>query len=114
MNEMSDVRHQTLEPRWAIADVRRLMSLHIPQYLFGSRDVREEHAVAEAVEGLAQRGGTGGRGAGDRRHTEKLGQPGLGGQPITLAAPLVVVGEGGAAGPPAARGGGIRRQAPEP
>src|SRR2546427_3641775 len=114
MNEMSDVRHQTLEPRWAIADVRRLMSLHIPQYLFGSRDVREEHAVAEAVEGLAQRGGTGGRGAGDRRHTETLGQPVLGGQPINLAAPLVVVGEGGPARARASRGAGNWKQAPAP
>src|SRR2546429_8884148 len=98
MNEMSDVRHQTLEPRWAIADVRRLMSLHIPQYLFGSRDVREEHAVAEAVEGPAQRGKTGGRGAGDRRHAQTPGQPGPGGPPGPPAAPPLLVGGGGAAG----------------
>src|SRR2546427_6832944 len=64
------------------------MSLQIPQYLVGGRRVREEHAVAQAVEGLAQRRKAGGRGAVDRRDAEALGEPVLGGQPVPLAAQL--------------------------
>src|SRR2546427_8329318 len=90
------------------------LPLEIPQYLVGGRRVREEHAVAEAVEGLAQRGKTGGRGAVDRRHAETLGQPVLGGQPVPLAAQLVVVGEVGPAGARASRGDVIWKQAREP
>src|SRR5216117_318537 len=90
------------------------MSLQIPQYLVGGRRVREEHAVAQAVEGLAQRRKAGGRGAVDRRDAEALGEPVLGGQPVPLAAQLVVVGEVGPAGARAPRGDIIRKQPGEP
>src|SRR2546428_10977848 len=89
------------------------MSLQIPQYLVGGRRVGEEHAVAQAVEGLAQRGKAGGRGAVDRRDAEALGEPVLGGQPVPLAAQLVVVGEVGPAGARAPRGDIIRKQRSE-
>src|SRR5437016_13156128 len=90
------------------------MALQVPQYLVGGRRVREEHAVAQAVEGLAQRGKARGRGAVDRREAETLGEPELGGQPVALAAALIVVGEVGPAGARASRGDVIGKQPGEP
>src|SRR2546430_7967702 len=63
----------------------------IPQYLLGSRHVREEHAVAQPVEGHAQGGEPLGGGAVDGGDAEVFGEPVLRGEPKALSAQLVVV-----------------------
>src|SRR5205807_4200515 len=69
----------------------------IPQYLVGSRDVREEDPVAQPVERHPQRGEALSGGAVNGGDAEVLGEPVLRGEPKALSTQLVVVGQ---IGPP--------------
>src|SRR5437667_4159981 len=69
----------------------------IPQYLVGSRDVREEDPVAQPVERHPQRGEALSGGAVNGGDAEVLGEPVLRGEPKALSTELVVVGQ---IGPP--------------
>src|SRR2546422_8034515 len=63
----------------------------IPQYLLGSRHVREEHAVTEAIERHPQRREPLGGGAVDGGNAEVLGKAVLRDEPKALSPQLVVV-----------------------
>src|SRR3989475_8177714 len=65
----------------------------IPQYLVGSRDVREEDPVAQPVERHPQRGEALSGGAVNGGDAEVLGEPVLRGEPKALSTQLVVVGQ---------------------
>src|SRR5713101_9411373 len=86
----------------------------VPQYLVGRGNVREEHAVAQPVEGHPQGGEPLGGGAVDGGDAEVLGEPVLRGEPKALSAQLVVVRQ---VGPPfagASSGDVVRKQPREP
>src|SRR5207247_9900736 len=63
----------------------------ISQYLFRRAHVREQHPIAQPVEGDPERGEPLRRGAADSAHADALRQAVLGGEPGALAAELVVV-----------------------
>src|SRR5436189_5658380 len=65
----------------------------IPQYLVGSRDVREEDPVAQPVERHPQRGEALSGGTVNGGDAEVLGEPVLRGEPKALSTQLVVVGK---------------------
>src|SRR5712671_4629997 len=86
----------------------------IPQYLLGSRHVREEHAVTEAIERHPQRREPLGGGAVDGGNAEVLGKAVLRGEPKALSPQLVVVRQVGPAFAGAPGGDVVWKQAGEP
>src|SRR5256885_10786855 len=86
----------------------------IPQYLLGSRHVREEHAIAQAIERHPQGGEPLGGGAVDGGDAEVLGEPVLRGEPKALSAQLVIVRQVGPALAGAPGGDVVRKQAGGP
>src|SRR2546422_6433548 len=69
------------------------MALQIPQYLFRRAHVRKEHPIAQAVERDPERRESLGGGAVDFGYPEARREAVFGGEPVALAAELVVVGE---------------------
>src|SRR5213076_602180 len=65
--------------------------LQMAQQLRGRRDVREQHPIAQPVEGDPEGGEPLRRRAVDSSDAEALRQAVLGGEPVALAAELVVV-----------------------
>src|SRR5205809_8090008 len=86
----------------------------IPQYLLGSRHVREEHAIAQAIERHPQGGEPLGGGAVDRGDAEVLGEPVLRRESKALPAQLVVVRQVGSALAGTPGGDVVRKQAGQP
>src|SRR3989454_10503924 len=86
----------------------------IPEYLLRRGDVREEHAVAQPVEGHPQGGEPLGGGAVDGGDAEVLGEPVLRGEPKALSAQLVVVRQVGPALAGAPGRDVVRKQPGEP
>src|SRR5256885_15389472 len=74
-----------LQPSPTFTNLHNLLQLEIPQYLVGSRDVREEDPVAQPVERHPQRGEALSGGAVNGGDAEVLGEPVLRGEPKALS-----------------------------